>query len=182
MEKLLLQIKKNEIKTQDLQANNNEIIFDKTDSEYYYIKVVADYNLGTDQNNLHKSQILLQEEMEFAIRKIEMKDILDVYLYRKNRDKVEEVSSIYTYELTNTEQFLVKVEMKDMPAFYAALKSSRVENNILKLELEYENAVQYQNDMKQDKLEVDYGTVENGKATDDSLASLIRQMKTNPKT
>lgn len=171
---------KNEIKTQNLQANNNEIIFDKTNSEYYYIKVVADYNLGTDENNLNKNQTLLEEEMEFTIRKIEMKDILDVYLYRKNGDKVEEVSSIYTYELAKKEQFLVKVEMKDMPAFYAPLKGYRVQNDILKLELEYENIVQYENNMKQDKLEVDYGTVENYKATNNSLSSLINQMKSNP--
>ena len=171
---------KNEIKTQDLQANNNEIIFDKTNSEYYYIKVIADYKLGTDENNLYKSQILLEEEMEFIIRKIEMKDILDVYLYRKNGDKVEEVSSIYTYELANTEQFLVKVEMKDMPAFYAPLKGYREENKILKLELEYENVVQYENGMKKDTLEVDYGTVENYKAANNSLSSLIKRMKENP--
>lgn len=171
---------KNEIKTQDLQANNNEIIFDKTNSEYYYIKIIADYNLGTDENNLHKSQILLEKEMEFTIRKIEMKDVTDVYLYRKNGDKIEEVTSIYTYELENVNQFLVKVEMKDMPAFYAPLKGYREENNILKLELEYENVVQYENNMKQDKLEVEYGTVENNKATNNSLASLIKRMKENP--
>lgn len=171
---------KTEIKTQDLQANNNEIIFDKTNSEYYYIKVVADYNLGTDENNLHTSQILLQEEMEFTIRKIEMKDVLDVYLYRKNGDKIEEVSSIYTYELAKTDQFLVKVEMKDMPSFYAPLKGYREENNILKLELEYENIVQYENGMKKDILEVDYGTVEDHKATNNSLSSLINRMKANP--
>lgn len=172
---------KSEIKVQDLQANNNEIIFDKTDSEYYYIKVVADYNLGTDENNLHMSQILLDEEMEFTIRKIEMKDILDVYLYRKNGDKVEEVTSIYTYELDKKDQFLVKVEMKDLPAFYAPLKGYRVENNELKLELEYENIAQYENDMKQDKLEVVYGTVEDYKATNNSLSSLLSQMKNNPR-
>ena len=171
---------KNEIKTQDLQANNNEIIFDKTNSEYYYIKVVADYNLGTDENNLHKSQLLLEKEMEFTIRKIEMKDVLDVYLYRKNGDKIEEVTSLYTYELEKADQFLVKVEMKDMPTFYAPLKGYREENKILKLELDYENVVQYENYMKKDKLEVDYGTVENYKATNNSLANLIKKMRENP--
>ena len=171
---------KKEIKIQDLQSNNNEIIFDKTDSEYYYIKVVADYNLGTDENNLYKAQILLEDEMEFTTRKIEMKDVLDVYLYRKNGEKIEEVTSLYTYELENASQFLVKVEMKDIPAFYAPLKGYRVENNILKLELEYENVVQYENNMKQNKLEADYGTVENNKATNNSLASLIKRMKENP--
>lgn len=171
---------KSKLKEQDLQANNNEIVFDKTDSEYYYIKVVADYNLGTDDNNLHTAQVLLDEEMEFTIRKVEMKDILDVYLYRKNGDKVEEVSSIFTHELEQKDQFLVKVEMKDLPAFYAPLKSYRVENNELKLELEYENITQYENDMKQDKLEVVYGAVENNKATNNSLSSLLSQMKKNP--
>lgn len=171
---------KNEIKTQDLQANNNEIIFDKTNSEYYYIKVVADYNLGTDENNSHKSQLLLEKEMEFTIRKIEMKDVLDVYLYRKNGDKIEEVTSLYTYELEKADQFLVKVEMKDMPTFYAPLKGYREENKILKLELDYENVVQYENYMKKDKLEVDYGTVENYKATNNSLANLIKKMRENP--
>ena len=87
MEKLLLQTKAKKIKIQDLQSNNNEIIFDKTDSEYYYIKVVVDYNLGTDENNLYKAQILLEDEMEFTTRKIEMKDVLDVYLYRKKMGK-----------------------------------------------------------------------------------------------
>ncbi len=174
--------KKNEIKVQELQTNNNEIIFDKTDSEYYYIKVVADYKLGPDENNLlYKSQILLEEEMEFAIRKIEMKDILDVYLYRKNGDKVEEISSIDTSELKQKEHFLVKVEMKDMSDFYAPIKNYIIENNELKLELEYDNIVQYENDMKQDKLEVVYGTVENNKATNNSFSSLIAQIKKNPK-
>lgn len=172
--------KKNEISTQSLEVGKNEIIFDKTDSEYYYIKVIADYNLGTDENNLHKSQTLLNEEMDFSIRKIEMKDVTDVYLYRKNGDKIEEVTSIFTHELEQKDQFLVKVEMKDMPAFYAPLKGYRVENNELKLELEYENVVQYENNMKQDKLEVVYGTVENNKATNNSLASLIKRMKANP--
>lgn len=170
---------KNKVKEQDLQANNNEIVFDKTDSEYYYIKVIADYNLGTDDNNLHTAQVLLDEEMEFTIRKIEMKDILDVYLYRKNGDKVEEVSSIDINELDKKDNFLVKVEMKDLPSFYASLKGYRVENNELKLELEYDNVTQYENDMKQDKLEVVYGTVENNKATNNSFSSLIAQMKAN---
>ena len=172
---------KNEIKAQDLQANENEIIFDKTSSEYYYIKVIADYNLGTNKDDLHKSEILLEEEMEFTIRKIEMKDILDVYLYRKNGDKVEEVSSLYTYELEQKNQFLVKVEMKDMPDFYAPIKNYRIENNELKIELEYDNVAQYdENYNKQDKLEVVYGTVENNKATNNSFSSLISQMKKNP--
>ncbi len=118
--------------------------------------------------------------MDFSIRKIEMKDVTDVYLYRKNGDKIEEVTSIFTHELEQKDQFLVKVEMKDMPAFYAPLKGYRVENNELKLELEYENVVQYENNMKQDKLEVVYGTVENNKATNNSLASLIKRMKANP--
>ena len=95
----------------------------------------------------------------------------------KNGDKVEEVSSIFTHELEQKDQFLVKVEMKDLPAFYAPLKSYRVENNELKLELEYENITQYENDMKQDKLEVVYGAVENNKATNNSLSSLLSQMK-----
>ena len=171
---------KTEIKSQDLQTSNNEITFDKTNSEYYYVKVVADYNLGIDGNNLHNAQNLLEEEMDFANRKIQMKDILDVYLYKKNGEKIEEVSSIYTHELANKEEFLVKVEMKDMPDFYAPLKGYREENNILKLELEYENVVQYENEMKQDKIEVDYGTIENGKATNNSLTSIINQMRRNP--
>ncbi len=35
--------------------------------------------------------------------------------------------------------------------------------------------------MKQNKLEVDYGTVENNKTTNNSLASLIKRMKRKSK-
>ncbi len=132
VEKLLLQTKAKKIKIQDLQSNNNEIIFDKTDSEYYYIKVVADYNLGTDENNLYKAQILLEDEMEFTTRKIEMKDVLDVYLYRKNGEKNRRGNKPIYLRIRKRVSIFGKVEMKDIPAFYAPLKGYRVEKQYIK--------------------------------------------------
>ena len=113
-------------------------------------------------------------------RKVEMKDILDVYLYRKNGENVSELSQVNVKDLSNKDEFLVKVQMKDMPDFYAKIKGSKVENGELKLELDYENVVQYKNNTEQEKLEVTYGTVENEVATNNSLSSILAQMKKNP--
>ena len=98
-------------------------------------------------------------------RMIEMKDILDVTLYRKQTDptsgevKYSEVSDIeHIYIKYYSNQFLARVQMKDLPDFYAPVKGCRIENNKCYLEIEYENVTQYTNDgQQQNKLEVLYG-------------------------
>ena len=165
-------------------ANRNEIIFDKTVSEYYTIKVIADYCLDSNKEgesqNKYQNQELLNEEINFVFRKVEMKDILDIALYKKDGETVTELSTVNITELENKEQFIVNVQMKDMPSFYATIKEYYVENGELKFELEYENIIQYKDGIKQEKLEVTYGTVKGTTATNNSFASLIMQMRKNP--
>jgi len=169
------------LKTQKLVANRNEIIFDKTVSEYYTIKVIADYCLDSNKEgesqNKYQNQELLNEEINFVFRKVEMKDILDIALYKKDGETVTELSTVNITELENKEQFIVNVQMKDMPSFYAPIKRHYIEEGELKFELEYENIIQYKDGIKQEKLEVTYGTVKGTTATNNSFASLIMQMR-----
>ncbi|MCI8273738.1 MAG: hypothetical protein HFJ55_06635 [Clostridia bacterium] len=172
------------LKTQKLQNNNNEITFDKTNSEYYTIKVMADYclddNKEGDSTNKYLNKELLNEEINFIYRKVEMKDILDIALYKNDGENVTELTTVEIPELENKEQYLVNVQMKDMPSFYATIKEYYVENGELKFELEYENVIQYKDGLRQDKLEVTYGTVKGNTATNNSFSSLIMQMRKNP--
>ncbi|WP_308780139.1 ZmpA/ZmpB/ZmpC family metallo-endopeptidase-related protein [uncultured Clostridium sp.] len=121
-------------------------------------------------------------------RMIEMKDILDVTLYRKQTDptsgevKYSEVSDIeHIYIKYYSNQFLARVQMKDLPDFYAPVKGCRIENNKCYLEIEYENVTQYTNDgQQQNKLEVLYGDVDGNYARSNSFSSLMSRIKANP--
>ena len=67
-----------------------------------------------------------------------------------------------------------------MPTFYTTITGYRIEENQLKLTLDFDNVVQYTSDSKQDKLEIVFGPMNNGIAENVTLEGLIREMEANP--
>ena len=127
-----------EVLREAIVRESNTIVFDKNSNENFSIEITASYDLDSnaleiDQNE-YNNEILLQEEVELSLeRKIEMKDILDVTLYEKDPNgkvkykRIDRVSTIYLNYYPD--RYIAKVQMKDMPAFYANVKGRRIEGN-----------------------------------------------------
>lgn len=173
--------KENQIATQQLNTDINEISFNKVSSETYKIKVVVNYDLDTNKletgKNEYQNEVLLVEEMNISSRMLEMKDIETISLYKQDGTKVTKLNIA---ELDNLENYLVKVEMKALPAFYSGIKEYKVEDDVLKFVLDYDRVVQYNGNQKHDYIEVEYGPVDEAIANQSDLSLLIEQIKANP--
>ncbi len=178
---------KNEIKTQNLVIGNNQITFAKIDSEYYNIKVKASYDLDTNAlgagENEYEEQIILQEEIDFTERKIQLKDIQDVRLYHIYYGFPMEVKNIDSNEIIeNPENYVAKVKMKNMPDMHTNVKACRIEQRQVLLELDVENTIIYKGDERQAKVEVPFGVMGNAGSyvKNESFEDLLYQMRQYP--
>ena len=174
-----------EIKRETLTDASNGISFNKGTSEEYIIKVIADYDLDTNAittgENEYQNQELLVEEINISTERLfEMKDITGVTLYRGVGESTEEVSSIREQDLNDLNNYIVKVQMKEMPTFYSEIEEYKIEDDKLKFVLDYDNLVQYENGKKQNKLTVTYGDMKDGVAGNKSIKSLLQEMEENP--
>lgn len=173
------------IKEERLTHTSNGISFEKGVCEEFEIQIFADYDLDTNQittgDNEYENQQLLKEGINIsAERLIELKDIITINLYSKE-DPTAEVSSITEEELSNLENYIVKVIQKEMPIFYAEIESYEItEDGNLDFILDYDNVIQYENGKKQNKLKVMYGKVNNGVAENKSIETLIAEIEANP--
>ncbi len=172
------------VKEQTLTSNQNTISFVPREDESYTVKIIADYDLDMnvleEDANEYKNITLLEADITLGNRKFEVKDIIRTLLYRQTENGVEEVQNLKESDLANLDNYIIKVRTRDMPAFYTTISGYRIEDNKLKLTLDYDNVVQYTNDNKQDKLEIVYGEMIDGTATNISLESLLREMESNP--
>jgi len=172
------------IKEQTLISNQNNISFVPRENESYTVKIIADYDLDMnvleEDANEYKEVTLLEADITLGNRKFEVKDIIRTLLYRQTENGVEEVQNLKESDLANLDNYIIKVRTREMPAFYTTISGYRIEDNKLKLTLDYDNVVQYTNDNKQDKLEIVYGDMIDGTATNISLESLLREMELNP--
>ena len=180
------------IKTEAIKKGKNTITFDKQAVESYFIKVIANYDLDSNAlgsgDNEYTDKVLLEEEVLATVdRKIEMKDVLDVALFRKdaNNTNYREVNSV-SINYLNIEYYrnlyFVRVQMKDMPDLYAKIKGYRIDGKNFYLKLEYENATQYLSDGSQvNDLEVYYGDMSDDTTAEGSAFSkLLSEIKQNP--
>ncbi len=173
------------IKEEELTRSSNGISFEKGANEEFEIVILADYDLDTNQittgDNEYENQQLLKEGINISTeRLIELKDIITINLYSKE-DPIAEVSSITEEELSTLDNYLVKVIQKEMPVFYAKIKSYEItEDGNLDFILDYDNVIQYENGKKQNKLKVRYGKVNNGVAENKSIEALIAEIEANP--
>ncbi len=176
---------KKELKTEALTKKENKITFNKTMSEFYTIKVLANYDLDTNHfgpgDNEYKNQVLLDDEINVNDRLIEMKDIIGIVLYKQTGSKVEKLYKVSVEELVNLKDYIVEVKMKDLKSFYSPIREVKTVDGKLKFILEYENIVQYKGMQKQNHLEVEFGGISEGAYTNIDLATLIELIKNNPK-
>lgn len=182
--KVVVQKNGTTIKEQALESDQNTITFMPEENQNYIVKVIADYDLDMNvlesDANEYKNITLLEADITLGARKFEMKDIIRTSIYKQTDEGVVEVSDLKESDLTNLSQYIAKVYMKEMPTFYTKITGYRIEENQLKLTLDYDNVVQYTNDKKQDTLEIVYGYINEGVAENITLEGLIREMEKNP--
>ncbi len=174
------------IKEEEFNHSSNGITFPKGIGEEYEIKILADYDLDTNQittgDNQYTQQVLLSETINISTKRLfEVKDIIGISIYKTGSEK--EVSSISETELANKDNlknYIAKVRTKQMPVFYAEIKDYEIADNKLNFILDYDNIVQYENGKKQSKLKVTYGEIKNGTAQNKSIEALIAEIETDP--
>lgn len=173
------------IKEEKLTRISNKISFEKGIYEEFEIEILANYDLDTnqitDKDNEYKDEQLLKEGINISEdRLIEIKDIIGVSLYSKENPTTE-VTSITEQKLSQLDNYIVKVISKEMPVFYAKIKSyEKTEDEKLNFILDYDNVIQYENGKKQNKLKVTYGKLNNGVAEHKSIEALIAEIEANP--
>ena len=187
---VILDENQKQLASQKIQEGENTLTFTKDAGESYFVKVTASYDLDSNAlesgQNEYQDEVLLDEEIvTSADRKIEMKDVQEVTVYEKKRDgsgyqEVTDLSLLYLQYYPDN--YLAKVKMKNLPAFYAKIKSYRTEKGLVYLTLNYENATHYTSDGEQENtLEVLYGdNYEDGGGKSNSFAQLMSEIKRNP--
>ncbi len=172
------------VKEQDLIIGSNVVKFTPKEQENYFVRVVADYDLDSNKldndSNYYKDAVLLENEISFGKRQFQIKDIVSSTVYVQTADGVKEASSIKIADLNHLEDYIVKVKAKDMPVFYTTIEQYRIDNNKLKFVLKYDDIIQYNGSKKQNKLEIEYGTVKDGVVEGTSLELLVKKIEANP--
>ena len=169
---------------ENLNVGDNEITFNTTESEKYLIKIIADYDLDTNElsagDNEYNNQEILNEEITISQELIEFKDIESIKLYKEENDNVVEEIEVNVLDF-KPEDYIVEVTMKDLPKFYAEIKDTKIEDGKFMLILDYDNTVQYEGDMKSNYLEVKFGEInENNIASNLSFEELIKRINADP--
>ena len=130
-----------------LKMGTNNVSFSKTSAEKYFVSVYATYDRDTDNAdniNYYDNERISYKVVTINNRYIEMKDIVDVKLFRYgDSGSVEKVDSLTVNNLEVLSNCLVEVTMRDLPSFYSEIASYSVEDGKLKLVLKYSDAMTY---------------------------------------
>lgn len=105
----------------------------------------------------------------------ELKDIEKVQVYKLEDGKSVACDYLNPAEITDYTNYVVEIQMRDMPITYAGIKSCTLDGEEVSLELENENLMSYGPDMQAQVSRVRYPA----KAIAD-LTELIAQIKENP--
>jgi len=174
----------NEVKAVNITSGENEVSFDLGSSQVYDVKIIADYDLDTNgldnSSNEFTNKVLDVQTINIGARLFEMKDIVSFNVYRQTADGVVVTEKLKEEDLSNLDDYIVKVQLKQMPTFHTKIKEYKVEDNKLKLTLDYDDIVQYDGNNRQNKLELVYGDMNNGEATNVSLESLAQKIMDDP--
>lgn len=172
------------IKEQNIAKNDNTINFQPEENQNYLVKVLADYDLDMnvleEDANEYTNITLLEADITLGARRFEMKDIIRTSIYKNTENGVVEVNTLSEADLANPSDYIAKVYMREMPTFYTTVTGHKVEDGKLKLTLAYDNVVQYSHDSKQNKLEIEFGELNNGVAQNITLEGLIKEIEANP--
>ncbi len=173
------------VKEENFNKNSSEITFPKGLDEEYQVKIIADYDLDTNQittgDNEYEEQELLSEVINISPERFfEIKDIIGIGLYKQG--SILEVTSITEADLSDLSKYIVKVRTKGMPLFYAEIEEYEItENGTLNFILKYDNVIQYNNGRKQNALKVTYSKeCHDGVFQNKSIDTLIAEIEANP--
>ncbi len=170
-----------------LNVGTNNITFKKGLAEKYYVTIYSTYNRSKDEEskeNYHQDEKIHYQIVSTVTRYIEMKDIVDIKLFRfDDYGRAVKVDSLTKDNLKVLDNCLVEVTMKNIPAFYSKITSYSVEGNKLKLILAYEDAMVYTGEEELKPLEVTLDILESegGYEYKGSFKSLVDRMRANPK-
>ena len=175
------------LSTSDLNVGTNSITFEKTSAEKYFATIYSDYDRDQDKSNEpnHYTNInIYYQIISINTRYIEMKDIVDIALYKFGDDgKAEKVNSLTENNLQVLDNCLVKVSMRNITPFYSNITSYSVEDGKLRLVLAYTDAMVFTGKEELKPLEVTLDILEgssSGYQYNGSFQSLVDKMRLNP--
>ena len=177
--------KKINLDDNNLNTGNNKRHFNKTSAGKYFVSIYSTYDRdenSKDNNNHYDNNRVYYEVVTINTRYIEMKDVVDVQLYRfSDKGNVERVNSLKVEDLEVLTNCLAKVTMKDLPTFYSEIKDYEQKDGKLKLILAYSDAMIY-TDEGLKPLEVTLDILEDSSyAYSGSFTSLLEKMREDPK-
>ncbi len=154
----------------------------------YYITLTANYDLDKTEgdSNYYSNVILLDEIISLDQNNIELKDIIDISLYKTDEIDGEVqttiVDEIYKYTLENNkENYFVEINMENMPSIRTKIKSVKEENGHLILVLDAKSLTK--DDDESNDLRIDFGELVNNVASNEThpdvaFKKLIEDLKT----
>jgi len=124
--KVIISNSKGNVVEQSLNISKNTVKFTPKEEDEYKIEVFANYDLDSnkldDISNEYKNAKLLDEELKLGKRQFEVKDITGSTVYVQTTNGVKEVNSLNVSDLKNLDNYIVKVQMMEMPTFYTTIK------------------------------------------------------------
>ncbi|MBY0754624.1 hypothetical protein K5V21_04045 [Clostridium sardiniense] len=155
------------IKESKQSENDNRSINKDTKEESNGIVTKIGYNSNalnntTKDDNKIENQELLNEEVHTVKKRIELKDIVGIQLYKDNNGTIETIDLVDIKDKLNLNEYFVEIKLKDMPILKAPLKGYKVTNNELEFEVDFPNLVQVSNDgTKTDGFKFKYNSKDN---------------------
>ena len=142
-----------------LKIGDNSIEFDRTDAGKYFVEINSTYHRDKEKtvDNTKANERIHYEIITVNSRYIEMKDIMDIELYTHGIGNVaQKIDTITQEALSNPENCMVKVIMKDMTQFYSNVLSCQAseDGSHLILLLQYTDAMAFNGGTELKPLEV----------------------------
>ncbi|GAA0071471.1 hypothetical protein UT300003_29950 [Clostridium sardiniense] len=180
----------NTIKTikESKQSENDNLSINKdTKEESNGIATKTGYNSNalnnaTKDDNKIENKELLNEEVHTVKKRIELKDIVGIQLYKDNHGTIETIDLVDIKDKLNLNEYFVEIKLKDMPILKAPLKGYKVTNNELEFDVDFPNLVQVSNDgTKTDGFKFKYNSKDNKNNIHiENIQGLKAIIKSNP--
>ncbi len=164
-------------------GKENEISFTAGDSRKYDVSIVADYQRDADGTQTHQNEEIYHKTVSMDDRSIEMKEILNVSLFKiENGNRVPVETIDYDDFVAHQKDYVVKVDMTNLPSFYSTIEDYEKTENQLILKISYEGLVSYHGEIVDTEyLEIAYDSLgENLYAYEGSFEALMKAMQAEP--
>ncbi len=133
----------------------------------YYVKVTLDYDRDIDKGentaNHYANVLILDELISLESNNIELKNITDINVYKKEIIAGEESISLKD-EISikdirdNLDDYFVEVVLENLPDTYAEIKEIKTDNGKLTLVLKYNYVTK--DSLKEKTISIDFGTID----------------------